>query len=89
MPPQVYNPRHQCRGKIRFPTKADAKRCAKAWEQGYGRMRPYRCVWCGWIHLGHRVPKPSKLKRLVNAAREREGPGAAVNCPGLDRSERA
>lgn len=63
---RVYSPRSQCDGKIRYATKADAKRVAKSAERyGCGRMQAYRCPHCStddqpWFHVGHKVRhKPS------------------------------
>lgn len=52
---RVYSPESQCEGKLRYSTKADAKRAAKRQERhGCGRMQPYHCAYCGGFHLGHK-----------------------------------
>ena len=44
-----------CEGKRQYANSRDAKRVARrAQAQTGGRvLSPYRCEWCGWIHLGH------------------------------------
>lgn len=44
-----------CIGKTRFERRKKAKQRANQIRRHTGnRMRPYRCPYCGWIHLGHR-----------------------------------
>lgn len=58
MTARIYSPESQCEGKLRYSSKADAKRAAKRQERfGCGRMQPYRCAHCGHFHLGHRLER--------------------------------
>lgn len=55
MTSRTYSAATQCDGKLRYDTKADAKRAAKRSEQhGCGRLHVYRCGHCGRFHLGHK-----------------------------------
>lgn len=48
-----------CTGKIRFPSKHQAKKGWREMEKWHGRpmwMDVYRCVYCGSFHLGNRRP---------------------------------
>lgn len=46
---------HGCRGKIRYSSKAKAKRAARrvVSSTGGGEMTAYRCHCCTAIHIGH------------------------------------
>lgn len=52
-----YSPESQCRGKVRYETKAEAKEATRRTERTLGRMHAYRCD-CGWFHIGHRPKHP-------------------------------
>lgn len=52
--------RGQCAGKFKHPTRRDARRARQGThdrtptgERRPGRLRIYRCPWCGYYHLGH------------------------------------
>lgn len=51
----------QCKGKVRYPTKREAKRSCRSAEQYVGRMQAYRCPWCSAFHIGH--PPPRELRQ--------------------------
>lgn len=48
----------QCHGKRQYRRKRVAKHAARHVEtaQRGGRLEVYRCPWCRFWHLGHRVP---------------------------------
>lgn len=44
-----------CRGKVRYGTRATAKRCSKTIKQVHAdKLHPYYCELCDGWHLGHR-----------------------------------
>lgn len=45
-----------CKGKARYVTRKQAKSAAKkvAMHHGIKGLHPYKCEFCGCIHLGHR-----------------------------------
>ncbi len=49
------NPANQCWGKAQYRTKPEAKTAARQLMTvvGGSLIQPYRCVWCGWLHIGH------------------------------------
>lgn len=51
----IDTPERQCHLKVRHASKAVAKRAAR--RANTPTCRPYRCVWCGWWHLGNDRPK--------------------------------
>lgn len=55
---RVYSPESQCKGKLRYSDKGDAKRASKRVERAIGRVHAYRCSHCGWWHLGHKPKHP-------------------------------
>ena len=56
----VYSYGSQCRGKVPYVSRKEAKlvlRMAqgKATRNGFnGKVEPYACEHCGYFHLGHR-----------------------------------
>lgn len=51
-----YSYETECEGKRRHRNKRAAKLAVKGHEQViHERLQPYRCSWCGWFHIGHRV----------------------------------
>lgn len=55
-----FDPARQCDGKVRYESKAKAKRANRInstkFGDRHGRMAAYRCPHCGWFHLGHMNP---------------------------------
>ena len=56
----VFNRRSQCKGKIQYNSKADAKKAIRRRQTKNGRfshrVESYRCPHCGFFHLGSAKP---------------------------------
>jgi len=57
----VFNRRSQCKGKIQYNSKADAKKAIRRRQTKNGgfhhAVEPYRCPHCDYFHLGSAKPK--------------------------------
>ena len=65
----------ECEGKRAYRSKTYAKRAARRMETEFGglsRKRPYRCHWCGFIHLGSPPDRAAIPTELVDAEEDRE-----------------
>lgn len=55
------DPFSQCQGKDKLPTKELALVIVR--RRRDTPMEAYRCVHCGFFHVGHATPKKRELKR--------------------------
>ena len=73
------DPFYPC-GKVKFPSKADAKLAIKQvradmkhWRRKDGKPSPYKCNNCGLWHWGHKRRREDALQMVQGEMRE---PGA-------------
>lgn len=52
----ISDPDKQCRGKVRFTDRAEAKAHMRRFPRK-NTMQAYRCPHCGWWHIGHKIRK--------------------------------
>lgn len=60
-----------CGSKVRFASRPKAKKAIKRASQQHREARSlwhnYRCDYCGWIHIGHKMKKGFQLKTVADA----------------------
>lgn len=64
---QMYSFESQCKGKIKYSSKAQAKQVKKNWKDRASKnMRIYLCPWCEHFHLGGRKEgRPPSNRRMT------------------------
>jgi hypothetical protein len=53
-----------CQGKSKFQSQTQARQSSLFRRDVHARLQPYRCVFCGFWHIGARKPGEKKIQVL-------------------------